>query len=322
MSTRFNIYKENFGSQEMVILTDITSKERLKILPESGAMLLSAEFNFNETIVPVTDTYSCEDDLLRNLDKSFKGSNLFPFPNRINNGEYEYKNHLFNLDINFTNENNAIHGLVYHQKFDLIETVANNNKALATFRFISNGDIHGYPFKFEYQVTYELDAKYGLTVKATATNSDKKEIPVGFGFHPYFKLDNKINKLQLEFTAKEEFHVNERMIPTGEKELFKKFNNLKFISDNSFDTCFSLSTVETVAKTRIMSEDLNGGICIWQETGSNKLNYLQIYTPPGRESIAIEPMSCIADAFNNKIGLIELPPEKSASVKWGVCKIV
>jgi aldose 1-epimerase len=38
---------------------------------------------------------------------------------------------------------------------------------------------------------------------------------------------------------------------------------------------------------------------------------LQIYTPPHRKSIAIENLSSAPDAFNNKIGLIELGPEDS-----------
>jgi aldose 1-epimerase len=38
---------------------------------------------------------------------------------------------------------------------------------------------------------------------------------------------------------------------------------------------------------------------------------LQIYTPPHRKSIAIENLSSAPDAFNNKIGLIELGAEES-----------
>ena len=35
-------------------------------------------------------------------------------------------------------------------------------------------------------------------------------------------------------------------------------------------------------------------------------NYLQLYIPPDRSSIAIEPMTCSVDAFNNGDGLIIL----------------
>jgi aldose 1-epimerase len=36
--------------------------------------------------------------------------------------------------------------------------------------------------------------------------------------------------------------------------------------------------------------------------------YLQIYIPDNRQSIAIENLSAAPDAFNNKIGLLELEP--------------
>jgi len=41
--------------------------------------------------------------------------------------------------------------------------------------------------------------------------------------------------------------------------------------------------------------------------------FFQVFTPPHRESVALEPMSCNVDAFNNKQGLVSLAPDK----KWG-----
>jgi aldose 1-epimerase len=43
--------------------------------------------------------------------------------------------------------------------------------------------------------------------------------------------------------------------------------------------------------------------------------YLQLYTPPHRESIAIENLSAAPDAFNNGMGLINLEPGASATFK-------
>jgi aldose 1-epimerase len=39
--------------------------------------------------------------------------------------------------------------------------------------------------------------------------------------------------------------------------------------------------------------------------------YLQIYIPPGRQSIAIENLSGAPDGFNNGIGLLTLEPGQS-----------
>ena len=56
---------------------------------------------------------------------------------------------------------------------------------------------------------------------------------------------------------------------------------------------------------------------MWQETGTNKYNFLQVYIPPSREMIALEPMTSNIDAFNNKDHLIILEPGKKWSASFG-----
>ena len=41
--------------------------------------------------------------------------------------------------------------------------------------------------------------------------------------------------------------------------------------------------------------------------------YFQVFTPPHRSSVALEPMSCTVDAFNNGGGLVRLMP----GATWG-----
>ena len=50
---------------------------------------------------------------------------------------------------------------------------------------------------------------------------------------------------------------------------------------------------------------------------------LQVFTPDDRKSIAIENLSSAPDAFNNKIGLIELGPEDSQAfqTRYRIAKI-
>jgi aldose 1-epimerase len=49
----------------------------------------------------------------------------------------------------------------------------------------------------------------------------------------------------------------------------------------------------------------------------NKYNYVVLYIPPDRNSIAVEPMTSSIDAFNNKEGLIILKPEEFWSASMG-----
>jgi aldose 1-epimerase len=49
-------------------------------------------------------------------------------------------------------------------------------------------------------------------------------------------------------------------------------------------------------------------------------NFLQVFTPPavtpGRHGIAIEPMSCPANAFNSGEGLLRLAPDQEWNGSW------
>ncbi len=322
MEPRFKITKEKFGQQDLIKLEDLSNNEFVTILPETGAMLHSCKLNYNGKHVSILDDYCNEEELKEALSSSFKGSNLFPYPNRVDGGKYVFNKKEYQMPVNSPSENNSLHGLIFDKKFEIIEETATDEKAIVTFQFDSNGDLPGFPFKFKYIIQYELDSINGLTINTSVTNIDNQPIPVGFGFHPYIKLETEVNNLQLEFPADESFLVNNRMLPTEETQSYTQFNNLKLISNTEFDTCFSLSTKDPIAQIKIISDELKGGgINIWQETGENKLNFLQIYTPPHRNSIAIEPMTCIANAFNNKIGLIELNPETTSTVKWGIKKV-
>ena len=49
-----------------------------------------------------------------------------------------------------------------------------------------------------------------------------------------------------------------------------------------------------------------------------KWNFLQVFTPPHRQSIALEPMTCNIDAFNNQDGLKMLAPKETLSGVFGV----
>jgi aldose 1-epimerase len=51
---------------------------------------------------------------------------------------------------------------------------------------------------------------------------------------------------------------------------------------------------------------------------NTKENYLQIYTPENRKTIAIEPMTGICDSFNNKKGLQILHSNEEHEVKWNL----
>ncbi len=111
----------------------------------------------------------------------------------------------------------------------------------------------------------------------------------------------------LAFDAEKQYLLNEKMIP--EREIPLNHNNPLLIKDTFLDDCFIIKKSEASFKTTKYNINLNF-------SSKSPNSFLQVYTPPTRDSIAIEPMTCIGNSFNNKIGLLVLAPDDT--YKWHI----
>ncbi len=319
---RFQVIEEKFGAYSSYKLTDSHTGEYAIILPWLGGTINSIVLRHKEQLIEILDGYLSDKDAAENLNSSFKGSNLFPFPNRIKGGKYEFGGKNYQLNINFPNENNAIHGLIFNQEFKIIESRNGSQSCSLVILYKPTIKPEGYPFDYTLEITYRWKAKVGFECISRVTNHSKNDIPVGLGWHPYFKVaTEKIDDLWLQFPAISVLEVDQKLIPTGKSKPYSSFNKLKQIANTQLDHCFVLNTDISPVEITIQSKKTGFGYKIRQETGKRAYNYVQIYTPPARKSIAIEPMTCIPDAFNNKTGLITLIPGKSSYTSWGVASI-
>ena len=170
------------------------------------------------------------------------------------------------------------------------------------------GDHPGYPFAFDMNVRYRLEEANRLTIITTVHNRSGKTIPISDGWHPYFKLGETIDTATLQFNSKTQLEFDDNLVPTG-----KKIRNSKWFKGDSLanvflDNAFLLNMDEPMPHCTLKDVQLGLALHIYPE---RSYPYLQIYTPPHRKSIAIENLSSAPDAFNNKMGLIELGPEDS-----------
>ncbi len=319
---RFNILEEKFGAYSSFKLLDSHTGEYAVILPFLAGSLNRFVLQGKNRLFDVVDGYTSVDDIRENLGTSFKSSNLFPFPNRIADATYSFDGELYHLPMNFPQENNAIHGLIFDQKFEVMQQENGEVGCTLVLRFLSPEVSEGYPFSYLLDQTYRLTEKNGFECTTKISNTSDSSIPVGHGWHPYFKGGSEmINDLILAFPAKEVLEVDDRNIPTGGSEPYHTFNTPRPIGDTQLDHCFRLDTSGEIADTIIENRDAGLKYKVWQETGIHKYNYLQVYTPPSRQSIAIEPMTCAPNAFNNEDGLIVLSPGERISVSWGITNL-
>ncbi|MGB0523264.1 MAG: aldose 1-epimerase [Flammeovirgaceae bacterium] len=252
--------------------------------------------------------HELEEQLLR----SYNGARLAPFPNRIADGKYSFEGIDYQLPINFPHGGHAIHGFVAGMDYEVLESTWNQVSLLADYL----GEKNAYPFLFRSKVSFILEGNR-LTCVSEVTNMGTGNMPYAEGWHPYFQLGGKVDDWELSFPAKAQIAVNDRMIPTGQTSVYQQFNEPKLIENQAFDTCFELQEANR-AITVVKHQSDGFQLKVFQEMGMGQYNFLQLYIPEDRTSLAIEPMTCVPDVFNNGKGLIILQPNETIQLKWGM----
>jgi aldose 1-epimerase len=107
--------------------------------------------------------------------------------------------------------------------------------------------------------------------------------------------------------------------------------NGRQIYDEFINDCFCLEKEMTqlqsidgdfINNAHVLLESERYALDIWQKAGIEQYNAIQIYTPPDRMSIAIEPMTSEPDALNHHRGLIVIPPGEERAFTFGCDFIV
>ena len=312
----YTVNKTTFGKYQVVELKNKNTNEYLSVIPDFGGKIHKTALLTKKGLKSITDFDKDVKELTEN--KLYKNCLLVPFANRIRGGEYTFRNERYNLHINFPKQDHSIHGLVYNKPFSVAKIQVKDKSSSITLSYISQGDEPGYPFKYITSITYSLSPQK-IDFEVRVRNSDNKPIPLSVGYHPYFCLGNRVDDLMLRLPVKWRMVTDEKQIPTGRKELYFQYNKLSPIGSLHIDDCFTIGEInEERAVTTIYNPSDKTEIGLWQETGRNLFNYLQVYIPPHRRSIAIEPMTGNIDSFNNHKGLILLKPNSDFRGRFGI----
>ncbi len=299
---------EAFGTFEKHILQN-KKGDMIALVPAFGANLLDVQFSN----ISILDGYQTPEELVEN--KWSKNIILFPFPNRLRDGKYQYGGKTYQFDINNANTNNAIHGFSKNVEMQVTHVEAKKEFASITCTYTHAGTHKAYPFHFTFHVTFILRGG-SLELEMTFTNTDKVALPVGLGWHPYFRISDKSDDTSLRMPNCQLIDIDERKLPTGNKIEFTGFEKITKIGNTSLDNGFYITNRTKNAEVILKSD--KGTLSYWQETGAAKWNFLQVFTPPHRQSIALEPMTCNIDAFNNQDGLVHLLPKASLQGRFGI----
>ena len=298
------------GKHTQITLENKDRSIVFSILPQLGGCVSLLKLNG----ISILDEFADATEIETN--PAYKNVFLLPFPNRLKDGKYNFNGKTYQFPINDKTNNTALHGFTDFNNLQIASFESNEKDAHLVLKGDYDGSNPAYPFSFETTLSFELTNDNTFTATIQIQNTDNSEFPIGTGWHPYFKLGEKINDCQLQLPLVQKVICDDNMIPVGKTVSFDKFNDSSTINDTQLDTAFLLSS--TAGKAKVIFKNDKTTIEYWQETGIGKFNYLQIYTPDHRNALAIEPMTCNIDAFNNGDGLIVLKPKEILKASFGM----
>jgi aldose 1-epimerase len=253
---------------------------------------------------------------------SGRGQLLIPWPNRLEDGRYDFEGATHQLPLDEPEHGNAIHGLV--------RWAAWTATTPSPERVVLEHVLHpqpGYPFSLELRVEYALSVG-GLRVQTTATNAGTAAAPYGAGAHPYLTLGTPtVDELTLLAPAATVLHSNDRCLPTGEEPVGGTeldFRRARVLGGTRLDHAFTdLERGEDgLAGVALTDTETGLGLTLWVDAA---YPYLMLFTGDplpdvARRSLAVEPMTCPPNAFRTGESLIRLAPGESFTSVWGIAR--
>lgn len=309
------------------VLEHSETGEFLSVIPGYGGLLRRLVLRKGSDLLALVKAPESPQALL--ADESYASAFLYPFPSRIRHGIYRFGGEDYALPMNETNRDNALHGFVHGKPFTVVGQETTPTYAQLVLRYDYTGHMAGYPFPFALTVTYELiqanqlpsgnfinDRMCALRISYSALNTGTKQCPVAFGWHPYFMFSKEpVDELTLSLPARTAISLDDDMIPNG-RQATEPATTID-LRNRMLDTPFALepaappATGEPFAETILTSRKTGIRLIVGQQTGPGKLNFLVCYTPPRRDSVAIEPQTASVNAFNSGDGLAILDPGDS-----------
>jgi aldose 1-epimerase len=292
---------------------EITSGDQQAVVVEVGGGLRSYSAGGRDLV----DGYGAAE-----MSSSGRGQALIPWPNRLQDGNYEFDGRRYQLPLNEPERRNAIHGLV--------RWVAWTASAREPHRVVMEYVLHpqpGYPFALRLGIEYSLSDS-GLRVRTMATNIGTDRCPYGSGAHPYLTLGTPtVDRLILRVPARTVLRSDERGLPTGTKAVGDTeydFRNPRQIGSTTLDHAFTDLERDEHGLARVELRDADHGtqVSLWVD---ESYPYMMLFSGDPlpdvhRRSLAVEPMTCPPNAFRTGDALIRLEPGSSFTSTWGIAR--
>jgi aldose 1-epimerase len=252
-----------------------------------------------------------------------RGQLLMPWPNRVRDGLYTFSGEGHLLAITEPERGNAIHGLVRWAIWSVLEQADDTVTLGCRLR-----PQQGWEWCLDLSVTYALTDS-GLIVTPRARNVGSSAAPFGFGAHPYLTVgEERVDEVELGIPAAALLAVDDRLLPAGLAAVdgtAQDFRRPRQVRALAMDTAFTNLVADSDGRWRVTLTHPRTGrtVALWAEASAYQ--WLQVFTGDSlpltsrrTSGIAVEPMTCPADAFNSDVELLVLEPGQEFAAPWGI----
>jgi aldose 1-epimerase len=215
---------------------------------------------------------------------------LAPWANRLGARHYEVDGIVVDLEgLDLTTDENGlpIHGTMTAQPG--WEVIAVSRSSLtARFDFGAHRDLMAsFPFPHELQIEASVEATT-LRMDTTLVPTGDRPVPVSFGYHPYLRLPGERREnVRLRLPERRHLQLDDRQLPTGRAQVEEAEDEP--VGTRTFDDLYELGDDRQLAVT-------GTGRRLVLELGEG-YGHAQVFTPPGAETICLEPMTAPVNAL-------------------------
>ncbi|HEY0984020.1 MULTISPECIES: aldose 1-epimerase [unclassified Schlesneria] len=289
-----------FGDDmKIVTICDQLSGSTARILPELGFNCFEFRASVEGTMVDVLDAVPG----FEQGQQKPSGSGipiLFPFPNRIRAGRFNWKGKEYVLP-GTDKWGNAIHGLCMDRPWRVVRQEANSVKGQFHLSVDAPDRLPLWPGDFIIEVVYEL-VRARLLSRFRIFNPTSDPLPWGLGTHPYFKLPltstSRYEDCLVEVPARERWELID-CLPTGKRLAVDESTDLR---DGAYLSTLKLDDVYTGIDCHrpqfeclVMDESAGLQVAL---TVPPVFREIVAFTPPNRSAVCLEPYTCPTDAVN------------------------
>lgn len=226
-------------------------------------------------------------------------------------------------------EKHSIHGLMLASKFQDVKE-KRTSEATTVTALLHGGNFGGHWFS-QTDVTVECTLKNDrVELLVRAKNVGKDPLPMGIGWHPYFVLpggDRKQVRLHIPSDTRAVMNNYDDTFVTGQRvtarhtEYDFSVKGGRALGDQYLDDNYSALQRAPDGSTvsEIIDPAANYGLRL--TTLSSEIRSIQVYAPPKKNFVAIEPQFNFPDPYNRawgavNTGMVMLKPDES--VEWSV----